>query len=455
FPRGRVFPFIGFSGNAQWQKDNGYTAFGPVYGSEEAQRQALGEAKAAGLPFIYQIGLEMNFLGKGGKPSMQMEARAVREAILRQAESAMSDPAICWWYLTPEELRHWKPAEMEYLEAAKKALSTDPAKRPVWMYEPNHRGAEALALTGKYQDIIGKGFYANLTGFKDDRIWIRWSAEQEVTALRKLGRENGLALVMPELCTDPDPVDEPLIPVWARHDIYTGLIHGCKGVAIWSMFKRPEVAKTHVAWMDAYATVAKELTGPKTLGQVFLFGEVRQSLDVVLKSGPVEVKLLLGKARGGDASGLSDKEQRNLTETYPSFSSGEFAYGSARYLFLVNNSAEPIGLEVTGFPDGCEIVSLFNDVPLENPTDALAITLDKWEAVALRFSAPGGSPKVSSSIHRWKSADGREIEAWFSGLEGDQVTLIKDGQPFKLPLAKLAAESQELARKLASAGTER
>ena len=44
FPRGRIFPFIGFSGKAQWQKDNGYTVFGPVYGDEANQMKALAEA---------------------------------------------------------------------------------------------------------------------------------------------------------------------------------------------------------------------------------------------------------------------------------------------------------------------------------------------------------------------------------------------------------------------------
>ena len=131
FPRGRVFPFIGFSGKAQWQKDNGYTAFGPVYGDTAAQQKGLAEAKAAGLPFIYRVGLEMNFLSKGGNPPLQMKPKQVHDAIAKQAEAAMADPTVCWWYVTPEELRFWGAAEMEYLESAKKALTLDPNKRPV------------------------------------------------------------------------------------------------------------------------------------------------------------------------------------------------------------------------------------------------------------------------------------------------------------------------------------
>jgi hypothetical protein len=447
FPRGRVFPFIGFSGKAQWQKENGYTVFGPFYGDEARQQEALTEAKAAGLPFIFKVGLEMNFLAKEGKPPVQMKPKDVQAAIAKQAAAAIADPAVCWWYVTPEELRFWIPAEMDYLEAAKKALTTDPLKRPVWMYEPNTRDAAALALTGEHQDIIGKGFYAGIAGFKDDRVWIRWSAEQEMEALKKLGRKNGLALVMPELAADPEPADEPLIPDWVRHDVYSGLIHGCKGVAIWSLFKRPEVAKTHEAWMTAYATVAKELTGPKALGQVFLFGEARKSLTLTLTSGPLVVQLMLGKALGEEASDISASERRKLTAKYPAFSSAELAYGPARYLFLTNETTEPLTIDLKGFPKDCDIVSVFDDSKLDSASGTLSLKLDKWGSAGLRFSAPG-SALAAAPAQRWKSADGREMEAQFSGLEGDQVLLIRNGQPLKVPLAKLAPESQALARQL-------
>lgn len=448
YPRGRVFPFIGFSGKAQWQKENGYTVFGPVYGDEANQLKALAEAKAAGLPFIFKLGLEMNFLAKDGAPAVQMKPNEVRDAIAKQAAAALADPAVCWWYVTPEELRFWTPAEMEYLEAARKALAGDPLKRPMWMYEPNNRDAAALSLTGKHQDIMGKGFYCNISGFKDDRVWIRWSAEQEVAALKKLGRKTGLALVMPELAADPEPTEEPLIPVWARHDVYAGLIHGCKGVAIWSLFKRPEVAKTHEVWMTAYATVAKELTGAKALGQVFLFGEARKSLVLTQTEGPATVELALGKARGEEATDISASERRKLTAKYPAFSSVELAYGPARYVFLTNDTASPLAIEVKGFPKGCEVTSIFDDTKLDGSSGALMVKLDKWGASGLRFNAAGSAAPPAVTVQRWKSADGREIQAQFVALEGEEVLLRMGAQSFKLPLTKLAPESQALARRL-------
>lgn len=54
-----------------------------------------------------------------------------------------------------------------------------------------------------------------------------------------------------------------------------------------------------------------------------------------------------------------------------------------------------------------------------------------------------------AAAQSWKSVDGRVIEAQFAGIQGDQVTLIRAGQNFVIPLARLSAESLTLARQLA------
>jgi hypothetical protein len=54
-----------------------------------------------------------------------------------------------------------------------------------------------------------------------------------------------------------------------------------------------------------------------------------------------------------------------------------------------------------------------------------------------------------AAAQSWKSSDGRVIEAKFAGVQGDQVTLIRDGKSFAIPLTKLAPESQALARQMA------
>ena len=66
--------------------------------------------------------------------------------------------------------------------------------------------------------------------------------------------------------------------------------------------------------------------------------------------------------------------------------------------------------------------------------------------------ATGTAPQLAATVHSWKSSDGRVIEAQFAGLQGDQMTLVRDGKSFVIPLARLAAESQALARQLAGSG---
>ena len=60
---------------------------------------------------------------------------------------------------------------MAYLRTMTDTIrALDPEKRPIWMYEPNYRDANSLLQTGRYQYIIGKGFYVNLAGFRDRRV---------------------------------------------------------------------------------------------------------------------------------------------------------------------------------------------------------------------------------------------------------------------------------------------
>jgi hypothetical protein len=63
--------------------------------------------------------------------------------------------------------------------------------------------------------------------------------------------------------------------------------------------------------------------------------------------------------------------------------------------------------------------------------------------------ATGAAPPPAAAVYSWKSSDGRVIEAKFVGLQADQVTLVREDKSFVVPMARLALESQALARKLA------
>ena len=63
--------------------------------------------------------------------------------------------------------------------------------------------------------------------------------------------------------------------------------------------------------------------------------------------------------------------------------------------------------------------------------------------------APGAppAPAAGSEMKTWTSADGKTIQAKFLRLEGESVVIQReDGEAFIVPLTKLSAESQAMAK---------
>jgi hypothetical protein len=381
YPQGRIFPFSGYSGKPEREKANGFTMHGPVYGDKKLE--ALEANEKAGLPFPYTIGLDMKF--HSDKPLALTEAE-IKAAITQQVAEVASRTNICWWYLAPEEIRYWRKNETAYLKAASDAIrAADPMKRPIWMYDPNHRDAKALIQTGAHLDLIGKGCYVNYAGYQDRRVWVRWSMEQEVEAIRQLGGHR-IPLLLPELIKDPDPALFGQIPAWVRHDVYCGLIHGAKGVVIFSLFKRAGVRQSYDIWYEAYAAAARQLTGERKLGEVFLFGEPRRDLTVKQLSGPATVALA-DKTKTVEAKSLSDREKAAMSLKYPAPSWRELARSTSRYLFVCNSSPEPVRVAVSGFPPASAIEEADTGAAVE-AADKMAIEfgLPAWGVRTLKFS---------------------------------------------------------------------
>ena len=98
------------------------------------------------------------------------------------------------------------------------------------------------------------------------------------------------------------------------------------------------------------------------------------------------------------------------------------------------------------------------------PAEQLAI-IEKWIAAGAVIDAKKPSDKEKAFLatgesvamedeklkfHSWTNTTGTVIEARFVRLTGDAVTVVmKDGKSYNVPLAKLSAESQTLAKKLA------
>lgn len=356
YPQGDLFPIGGYSGQPERDLANGFTWAGPVYRNHE---EFLETCTKVGLPCVYPVGVSLDFHGKKGDAVTSIDPRAIREEIQRQVREVMENRLIVVWYLTPEELRFWKPLEMEYLEVAYKAIrDTDPYKRPVWMYEPGHRTAGALARLLPFQDISGKGMYVNYSSRMDERIWVRWSMEQQAKAIQQANRK-AMSIAVPEMFRQPPADRLEDIELWVRHDTYSSLIHGAKGIVIFSFGRRSNFSSRE-RYYEAWAAVARELTNPENpLGTVFLRGEELPQVQYRMLSGPKQVTL---RARS------TIKE----AQVYPSLQSKHLRWRNREYLFLVNSSAETlsIDLNVDGWKDDQQI-------------PRRQVELSRWEVIIL------------------------------------------------------------------------
>lgn len=353
-----VFPIGGFSPSPARDRAAGFTLAGPSYSKE---KERLAESEAAGLPMIYPVGRKIDFLGKKEPAPESLDIEAIKEDIRTQVREVADSDTIVAWYLRPEELRHWKPLEMDYLRAASEAIrEADPKKRPFWMYEPNHRTADALAKTLPYQTIAGKGFYAGYANCGHERAWITWSLGQVHEALAAIGSPAPIWAIL-EMFQEPD--EAVAIRSWARHDSYAALLGGAKGILVFSFAKRKGFDSWE-AYYNAYSEVARELNGPLQLGAVFLRGKPVTPPSIRLAAG--EPTTILTGTKSGP------KEDTPV----PSWQAQAYEYGSHAYVFLLNSSPNPITLEIAEHWE-----PLFSGQP---PLTRGRLNLSPWEVTAFR-----------------------------------------------------------------------
>lgn len=376
YPQGSVFPYSGFSPDARALQES-FTMAGPAYTGNDA---LLKQSEIAGKKTIFLLKAE-NVSHEMLEKEKDAAFEKIAESIRKQVSAVADNTTIAWWYITPEELRPWKANEMTYLETVAAAVkANDPLKRPVWMYDPGHRNASALASTCKFLDICGKGMYPNYSGFKDSRIFCRWTIEQETEAIQS-SNPTAIPIAVPEMFQEPDPENTDTIKSWVRHDVYSSLIAGAKGIVVFSFGNRKGF-KSRDIYFNEYAKTAEELCGQLNLGQVFLFGEKRNDISLEITEGPEKLRFFFKNA------GMKDPVE------YPSLNIFNAAFGNERYLFMVSSANSWINARIKGFPAKVAIYDIFNKKDMDiSDKDFMEITFEPLEVKAFRFSKGKGGTK--------------------------------------------------------------
>ena len=396
YPRGRIFPFsfysIGGGSSAKRGEllpaaereadqreilaDGNVTLIGPQYELNDA---SLDVAAKYRVKMVYSVQpkvdgtlVDRKYLQQLTKEGKTLDREKIAASIAGIVKAVAHRPEIAWWDLTPEELRSWEKNEGDYLQLAADTIrANDPLKRPVFMYEPGHRDAASLAKTLSPQDLSCKGMYLNYSGMKHQRVWARWSIEQEVEAIRLAGKSQVAPIALPEMFQQPKPEEMPLLRSWVRHDVYCALVNGAKGIMIFSASKRPNFT-ARADYLKAYLEVARELNGPLGLGQVFLFGKRLDDLEVATLEGPEKITL----------------KGPRWTREYPAVSVANLAWNNARYVILVNSAEVPVKVVVSRlvYGSGVTVKSLFDATPeFTAPEGDFEVELKPLEVAAFKI----------------------------------------------------------------------
>ncbi len=357
YPQGKRFPFSLTSPPEGWDAGQkaeyqrlGVVHFNPAkIVQPDQERSKEGEQGP-------DIGTSIGLVRAPGTESAPGEIifsdkEEVTNTLAAQVKAAAENPKISFWNLLPGEIRFRDKREKEYLATASRAIGqNDPLKRPVWIYLPPEASTAYLSHIAPWVDYLGKALEPDGVALDRSRIWFRWAMERAVEAIHETSAEaTPVAVLVNPQSLSADERNK--IATTLRHDLYLSLVTGAKGV-ISIASKQPADLPTQEAFRSAGLDIARELLGPKKLGELFLFGERRDEIEVDIVDGPAEVEVHYPS--GGVETPMA----------YSSVSHLDLAYGKERYLILVNSAMEPVTLMIGGMPYAAvRAESLFESLP--------------------------------------------------------------------------------------------
>jgi len=159
YPWGDQFWFSFYStiaADSAYAVEHGATGIGPYYGGLSGQVAPLAEAHELGVNFSYKVvlpSMEGFTVGNSDVFDWPSDATLIAETTA-VVDAVKTNQNIVMWDLVPEELRHWKANELNFLQVVSDAIrAADPHGRPVMMYEPNHSTIARLSHTVPHKEI--------------------------------------------------------------------------------------------------------------------------------------------------------------------------------------------------------------------------------------------------------------------------------------------------------------
>ncbi len=305
-------------------------------------------------------------------------------------QGSMTNNNIAWWDM-PEEMRSWKPSEVQLLKDYRawiKLYDTN-GPRPTYEYTPNSRIPSTQLGVVSNVDIIGVGAYCET--MSQPHAWVRYKvAEAGVHAVALVGATLGSNYLAGQktvvgvlYLADPDNGQLPT-PEQSYHDVWSAIASGAQGIAVWAYWHGINDNPALTNNLNQFNLAASQISGSE-IGQVILYGAHYSNVSFVVTSGPTNTDTF----QPGDG----------YTWQYPSLNVLCETWSNNVYVIAVNSTASSVTANITNLPATTGSGTLpFELRSLPVSGNGFADTFPPWGVHVYKLAAAAAAPPVISSI---------------------------------------------------------
>jgi autotransporter-associated beta strand protein len=248
---------------------------------------------------------------------------------------------LAWWDM-PEEMRSWKPSEVQLLKDyhAWVRLYDTNGPRPTYQYTPNNRIPSTQIGVVSNVDIVGTSCYCEAAG--QPHAWVRYKvAESGVHAVTLSGcaigsnyLANQKTVVAVLYLADPENGALPS-PEQSYHDVWSAIASGAQGISVWAywhgIYDNPVLTNN----LNQFNLAASQISG-SDVGSMVLYGTQNTNVAFTVISGPTNT--------------VSFQPGDGLTWQYPSINVLCKTWSNSVYVVAVNSTSNSVMANITNLP---------------------------------------------------------------------------------------------------------